>query len=1005
MKPSRWFSGSPAGESSGMVLRHTPRRIGLIYAIFGALWILLSDWILLRLIPDPVTITIVSSIKGWIYVFVSALLIYVLVRRSVETITKGEERYQELYNSLSDLVFASTLTEEGEPGLIVEANAVTCRELGYDRSELVGMRRSAIEAPERVDIMNRYIQQATSAGHMTFETILIAKDHRRIPVEVAAHISRIGGQRMLLFVGRDISQRKQAEDELRRAHRALRTVTDCNHIIARAVDEPSLLAEVCRLIVFGGGYRMAWIGMAEDGAEKLVRPVAQVGYEEGYLESLALTWGEGEQGMGPAGTAIRTGRPVVAQNIHGDPQDFPLRAEAMKRGYSSLIAMPIRKDNQAIGALTICALEPDAFDTKEIKLITELAEDLSSGIRSVRLSAEGARVKAALQASEERLRFAMDGANDGLWDVRMKTGEMYLSARGYEILGYRPGEKALDSRMWNELVHPADMPRTNNRLEAHLNGFTPLFELEQRLRTKSGGWKWVMTRGKVVERDAAGAPIRMTGTHTDISERKRAEEALQASERLFESLAKAAPVGIFRLDAEGNCLYVNERWCEITGLSSDEARGKGYREVIDPEPYMRTARDKGRVTSRGQVLQTEHRIQRRDGTVTLALGQALAELDEAGIISGYVGTLTDITGVKKAEEALRHSEERFKAIFQGAAVSMMLVDEEGRVLETNQAMEDIFGYTADEFKRLSFAQVSHPADRPAIETHFAELVRGTITHTPPIENRYLRKDGGLLWGRYVASAIRDAEGRFRVAVAMVEDISAQKDAKEQLVEANRQLHALSARLQQVREEERTWISREIHDELGQALTGLKIDLSWMLRKLPEGESALRERCRSMQELLDATISTVQKISSELRPGMLDELGLSSAIEWQAQEFQNRSGIRCIIRKVEEIKSIDRDRATAIFRIFQETLTNVARHANASVVDVHMVASGDDVLLTITDNGEGIKEEKIRDSGSIGLIGMKERARAFDGTLTVTGRPGFGTTVEVRVPRAHILQNL
>jgi signal transduction histidine kinase len=222
-------------------------------------------------------------------------------------------------------------------------------------------------------------------------------------------------------------------------------------------------------------------------------------------------------------------------------------------------------------------------------------------------------------------------------------------------------------------------------------------------------------------------------------------------------------------------------------------------------------------------------------------------------------------------------------------------------------------------------------------------------------------------------------------------------AEDQLRRSHKQLRALTTYLQYVREEERTRISREVHDELGQALTGIKLDLAWIAANLPKHARPLQQKIKTMSAGIDVTIQTVRRISTELRPGILDSLGLVAAIEWQASEFQTRTGIRCEVTTTVSDTLWDQDFNTVFFRIFQETLTNIIRHANATRVDVSLAVEQGRLVLTVKDNGRGITEEEIANTRSIGLIGMKERAALVGGEVELQGRPGEGTTATVRIP--------
>jgi signal transduction histidine kinase len=204
-------------------------------------------------------------------------------------------------------------------------------------------------------------------------------------------------------------------------------------------------------------------------------------------------------------------------------------------------------------------------------------------------------------------------------------------------------------------------------------------------------------------------------------------------------------------------------------------------------------------------------------------------------------------------------------------------------------------------------------------------------------------------------------------------------------------------LQSVREEERAHIAREIHDEFGTILTALKIDLSWLGKKFTKEQEPLKEKTSKSLDLIDSAIKTVQKISSQLRPGILDHLGLASAIEWEVKEFGNRTGVKWDLSIDMGERSLDRDMSTTIFRILQETLTNIVRHAEASLVSVSLNENGSCLMFQVKDNGKGITEEELTDPRSYGLMGMRERVQSWDGSIMISGIENKGTTVTVSIP--------
>jgi signal transduction histidine kinase len=296
-----------------------------------------------------------------------------------------------------------------------------------------------------------------------------------------------------------------------------------------------------------------------------------------------------------------------------------------------------------------------------------------------------------------------------------------------------------------------------------------------------------------------------------------------------------------------------------------------------------------------------------------------------------------------------------------------------------------------------FLQRIHPEDRPGIAEGLkaAPMKAGDYS----TDYRIVLPDGSIRHVHDVVYPVKNETGQIAERFGVVMDLTERKDAEAELRRSFDQLRALTARMQDAREEERKWVAREIHDELGQGLTAIKIDLISLAHEFPS-ETPHAKRIESIANEVDQTIKSVRRISTELRPGILDDLGLIAAVEWAAEEFETRTGTRCRLDLLENDRTIDSDRATAVFRILQETLTNVARHANATHVDVRLLKEAGSVILEVRDNGRGATEEQLSASASLGIRGMRERALLLDGELTIQGLPDEGTTVRVRIPLAE-----
>ncbi len=324
-----------------------------------------------------------------------------------------------------------------------------------------------------------------------------------------------------------------------------------------------------------------------------------------------------------------------------------------------------------------------------------------------------------------------------------------------------------------------------------------------------------------------------------------------------------------------------------------------------------------------------------------------------------------------------------------------------RNIYVNPRITNLLGYSGEQIKLFGsqfFQSVLHPDD-----TRVFEKMQERFQHAgyrDIIESEYRMKNAQGEWRWFLSRDVifkETSAGRPQLILGIAQDITERKKADEELSQSREQLRVLLAHLQSVREEERTRISREIHDELGQSLTALKIDLSWLARRLTHEQEALAEKVVDMSRLIDLNIQTVKRIAAELRPGLLDDLGLTAALEWQAEEFEQRQGIRCELRIRPTDMTLDREISTAIFRIFQETLTNIVRHAKAGRISVVLEKKPRGLVLTVRDDGRGITKKQIASPTSIGLIGMRERVNFLGGTVDISGSRNKGTTVKVFIP--------
>ena len=444
-------------------------------------------------------------------------------------------------------------------------------------------------------------------------------------------------------------------------------------------------------------------------------------------------------------------------------------------------------------------------------------------------------------------------------------------------------------------------------------------------------------------------------------------------------------------DTDMRYIQVSDRFLTDYELEGQDLVGRLHYDVFPDLPER--WREAHRRILAGAVERCEEETYiASDGSTGWLQWESLPWRKVDGEIGGLILFTQVITARKRAEEALRASEERFAKIFHLSPFRMgILRIRDGVVLEVNEAWTTGTGFSRAEVINESIFKFS-----ATMTQNLEEQIRQVLKSPQPILNlevRFTSKDGREVIAN-TSAVMCELDGE-PCYLWVANDITERKQAEDAL-------RALSARLHSAREEEGTRIAREIHDELGGILTGLKWDLEKIDKTLNTAGDGVHlfevhNRISSMTGLIETTINTVRRIASELRPGVLDDLGLVAAVEWQIGQFQARSGLKCHWTNDAGDIELSRERATAVFRILQEILTNVLRHARAANLYVKIGRSNNYFEMEVKDDGRGITESQMRNSRSLGLLGMKERALLVGGEVSITGKEGGGTTVLVRVP--------
>jgi PAS domain S-box-containing protein len=557
-------------------------------------------------------------------------------------------------------------------------------------------------------------------------------------------------------------------------------------------------------------------------------------------------------------------------------------------------------------------------------------------------------------------------------------------------LGYKRDEVVGKMRITDILTEP-----TRKRFEESYDYFKhddgSIREIEYEIQRRDGSLFLAQANSRAI----LNADGKFLHSHTslyDITASRQSQLALRDSENRYRQMFESHPAVQFLADPEtGTLVDANPAAAAYYGYPIETLRGIPISKIntlTHEEILVALAKARSRDKQR---FEFQHR---------LASGE-IRDVDiHAGPISvggrNLVYTIVqDVTEKKHAEIKLRESETHFRELIENADDIIYETDPQGCFSFINPNAQRLLKHSIEEAIGQHFRMVIRPDWRERVESFYLAQFKAR-NPSSYFEFPVITKDGEEIWlGQNVRMVVEN--NRVVKNQAFCRNITERRKWEQELEQSRKQLRELSNHLQTAREAERSKISREIHDELGASLTALKMDLSWHGDRLAKSDPKLAEKMADMINKVDECIGTVRKIATDLRPSILDNLGLWAAIEWQAQELQNRMKIPCDLKMSVQDLDMPQEEATAIFRIFQETLTNVARHSSATRVTIQVDATEHDVHMKISDNGKGMSEAELLNTQSLGLLGMYERAHTFGGEFSIRSEPGEGTVVSVHMP--------
>ena len=589
-------------------------------------------------------------------------------------------------------------------------------------------------------------------------------------VEGDEEVRKLYSERLVAKLEKKMLELEESERKLCIINRSLETLRRCNRVLVRATDKIKLLNEICRIIVDIGGHRAAWVGIAEQDKDKSVLPVAQAGYEEGYSNTPDRTWADSEQIQSPVRRAIRTKENVIIRDILTNPDYRPLSDEAKKRGYASTIILPLIADEHVLGVLNIYAAKPDAFGMEEVKLLTELADDMAFGIMALQTRASQRLAEEELRKSEARFRSYFDLPLHGVAITSPAKGWLQVNDKLCAITGYSRDE--LVRMTWAEITHPDDLAADVEQFTRLLAGQIDQYDLDKRFIRKDRKVIWVSLNVGCV-RLFDGSVDYVVALLEDITEHKKTIEALRVSENRFRALFATSLDALFLTSPDGQIFAANDAACCMFGRSEDELKRVGRDGVVDlSDPRLPESLA---IRERTGKFRGELMFLRSDGT------KFLGEISYA-IFGGQDGRLhtsmsiRDITERKHAEEALRESEIKYKELYDDAPVGYHELDREGRIVRINKTEVDMLGYLPEEMIGRPLFDFIVPEQRERSRNYFEAIISGKQA-VIPFERKCICKNGTSLDVLVELKLVHDSLGQKSGMRVTVQDITERKKAE------------------------------------------------------------------------------------------------------------------------------------------------------------------------------------------------------------------------------------
>jgi len=1041
-----------------------------------------------------------------------------------------KNKYEKLLKYANDIIIISD-----EIGNIKFMNDKALIFYGFSKKESLKLNIKDIRSDSQIFNLEEFRRRALDPDGSIFETLHKNKNGTIIPVEVSVQMIDLEGEIFAQELIRDITKHKESQKKIIQLNRVYSVLSNINQMIVRVKDKAKLFSETCKIAVNNGGFTMSWIGIIDTASRQLMI-VSSAGFTNNYLDNLKidLNWPDNLTGL--SGRCIKSGKYQICNDIEKDPLSVRSTSEAFKNNYQSVATFPIRVQDKIIGVINLYSIQKDFFTTEEISLLDEMAHDISYAIEyleneTIRKKTEDAlkdseekmkviiegtphlffyvqdslgnikyispsvekmtghtikewqkrkdwfitndeinknainatnehlkgnfsknpvqlqirhaegniiyleafeypikendkiiglqgvahditekiKMENDLKESEERWNFALKGSNDGVWDWNLKTNIVFFSKRWKEMLGYQEDEIKNRLIEWEKRVHPDDKENVFKNLYDHLSGKTEYYIFEYRMINKDGDNIWILDRGKVMSRDHEGKPIRMVGTHTDISETKLVEENLKFSEEKYRTLFENSMVGIYRTTPNGQILLANPAMLKMLGyssmteLASRNLKDEGYEPSYERNDFIAA------VERNDKVIGFESAWKKINGEYAFIKENAQAIRDENGKTLYYDGIVEDITKQVKATEEIN----KLSRAVEQSPVSIMITDINGNLEYVNPKFCELSGYQKNEVigKNPRFLKSDHTS-----QEEYKELWE-TISSGKQWHGEFLdkMKDGSCIWESTTISPILNSAGKITHYLAVKEDISERKAYESEL-------HNAKEKAEEMNLLKSNFLANMSH-ELRTPMIGI-LGFSELLidsTKNPYQKEMAETIYSSGKRLLDTLnlLLDLAKLESNKLEIRFKTINVSQTIEEALKNFEGFAATKNLYLKSVVKKDVYSNLDERIFiQIINNLINNALKfteHGGITVeVDLKNIENSSWSIIKVIDTGIGIPKESLDlifeefrqvsegynrhfEGTGLGLTLTKRSVELMNGSISVESEVGKGSTFIIKFP--------